>query len=147
MERCISSCVNGDADADERRQRAFAHALRELVRDDLRVMVFLLVGTIAVAVLEVDAEVLDRLAAELLADALPDRRGVDLRTMDRARKRERVDAVLFEDLHGLLASLRAVSLLKMRAAVDGMQAGSRRARRPSVKAQGFRGTTSGDSVA
>ena len=54
-----------DADADERRQGARGLGLRDLQGGPLRVAVLLGVGTIAVAVLEVDAEVLHRLPLEL----------------------------------------------------------------------------------
>ena len=43
--------------------------MRQLLRDDRGVMVFLGVGTIAVPILEVDAVVLDRFAPKLVDEA------------------------------------------------------------------------------
>ena len=63
-----------DADADERRQRSRRQPPR-LPRRPLRVAVFFGVGPDAVAVLEVDAEVFDRLARELFDDAGANRVG------------------------------------------------------------------------
>jgi hypothetical protein len=57
-----------DAYADMGRQRAGRLAPRDLLRYRHGVIVLLFVGTMAVAVLEVDAEVLDRLAAELVGN-------------------------------------------------------------------------------
>jgi hypothetical protein len=59
-----------DADAEERRQRALPHAPRHFARSGDRRRVLLGVRTRAEAVLEVDAEVFDRLAFELAADAI-----------------------------------------------------------------------------
>ena len=71
-----------DADADERRQRAVRQPRRDLVGRGLRVAVLFVVGAVAVAVLEVDAEVLDRLARQLVDDARVDAVG---EARDRAR--------------------------------------------------------------
>jgi hypothetical protein len=62
-----------DADADERRQRPGRHSLHHLERRRAGVAVLLLVGAVPVAVLEVDPEVLDRLALQLGANPLVDR--------------------------------------------------------------------------
>jgi hypothetical protein len=56
-------------DADELGQRAGLVRLRHLARGVRHVAVFIRVGPRAVAVLEVDAEVLDRLARQLVDDA------------------------------------------------------------------------------
>ena len=61
-----------DADADERRQRAGDHAGGDFLRCRLRVAIFLGVGPRAVAVLEIETEILDRFALELGEDALAD---------------------------------------------------------------------------
>ena len=61
-----------DADAAERRQRAGSHSLGQLLADGDGVEVLFLVGAVAVAVLEVDAVVLHRLALQLLAHACVD---------------------------------------------------------------------------
>ena len=64
-----------DADADEGRQRVLPETQRHLLGRRSGVGVFLGVGPVAVAVLEVDAEVLDRLVAQLLDDARVHRLG------------------------------------------------------------------------
>ena len=62
-----------DADADERRQHAgLSSAARHGLRGGDGVSVFFVVGPVAVAVLEVDAVVLDRLALELGEGPFPD---------------------------------------------------------------------------
>ena len=61
-----------DADADERRQRAGVEPRATSLRRRLRVAVLLGVRAVAVAVLEVDSEVLDRLAAQLLCNSRAD---------------------------------------------------------------------------
>src|SRR5207244_7559569 len=75
-----------DADADRGRQRPGREAGRDLASRRDGVAVFLGVGAIAVAVLEVDAEILDRLAPELLDDARVDE--VRERTRQKERARE-----------------------------------------------------------
>src|SRR6185312_5648239 len=75
-----------DADAEERRQGAEGEAARDLRAGGDRVVVLLVVGAIAVAVLEVDPEVLDRLAPELLDDALVHLVGEVRRDTDRLRE-------------------------------------------------------------
>jgi hypothetical protein len=64
-----------DADADERRQRGGLQAGGDLERGGARVAVFFGVRPRAVAVLEVDAEVFDRLAPQLLQHPGAHRRG------------------------------------------------------------------------
>ena len=77
------------------------------------VAVLLVVGAVAVAVLEVDAEVLDRLARA--ASRRRAARRLRVRSSgepDRARERDRVGAVLVEDAaRASSPSLRAVSAL------------------------------------
>ncbi len=53
-----------DAYADEGRQGALAHSTRHLFRGKFRVLVFFGVGTIPVAVFEVDAKIFDGLTLE-----------------------------------------------------------------------------------
>ena len=62
-----------DADADERRQRTRREAARHFRRARGGVAIFLGVGAVAVAVLEIEPEIFHRLAPQLLDDA-----GVDL---------------------------------------------------------------------
>src|SRR5262245_50668474 len=84
-------------------------------------MVFFLIGSVAVAVFEVDAKVFDRLARQFFGNALPDFLGMNIADADRARERERIRAVLFENAHRLLAELsRSVELEELRTAVDGV---------------------------
>ena len=91
-----------DADADERRQRAAASAAATPPAADARVSVLFGVRPDAVAVLEVDPEVLDRLAAQLGDDARADRLGEAGRVVrqpteaKRRPKRRRVRRILVE---------------------------------------------------
>jgi hypothetical protein len=70
-----------EPDADERRQGALATALLQGGAGGVGVRVLLLVGTDAVAVLEVDAEVLHRLVLQLGDDAL-----AEVRRLGRAQR-------------------------------------------------------------
>ena len=71
------------ADAEERRRRPGAHRGRQLQPDHRGVPVLLVVRPGAVAVLQVDPQVLDRLAPQLLAYGGPDRpHGVDVQPGD-----------------------------------------------------------------
>ena len=96
-----------DSYADERRERARGETFGELAPDRLCMRVFLVVRPRAVAVLEVDSVVLDRLPAELLGDALAHglrergglrRRRAHLVTgeLERAGERDRVGRVTIE---------------------------------------------------
>ncbi len=58
-----------DADADARRQCAGGETVGDCVRREPRKVILLCVGPRAEAVLEIDAEVLDRLALQLVDDA------------------------------------------------------------------------------
>ena len=64
-----------DPDADERRQRAGDHAGRDFPGRRLRVAIFLGVGPRAIAVLEIEAKILHRLAFQLREHARADRFG------------------------------------------------------------------------
>ncbi len=75
-----------DPDADRRRKRSRRQARRDLARRLRRVSVLFGVRAISVAVLEVDPEVLDGLAAQFLEDALGDFRG---EPSGQARRRRR----------------------------------------------------------
>src|SRR5262249_57633088 len=67
-----------DADADRRRQLTVAQSRGHFAGGDLREAVLFLIGPVAEAVLEIDAEVFDRLARELVdeppVDAVGERR-------------------------------------------------------------------------
>ena len=112
-----------DADPDEGRERALAHAARYLLGAGLGVSVLLGVGAVAVAVLEVDSVVLDRLALQLLDDARVHGAREGLRSLqsDRARERSGIGRVLIERAHRRGPELcRDVGGEQVRAAVDGM---------------------------
>ena len=69
--------------------------------------VLLGVHAIPVAVLEVDAKVLDRLASQLVDDAGPDRGGIDVRPQsDSAREVSRIRRVLVQRFEGQRSKLR-----------------------------------------
>ena len=113
-----------------------ARPRRRLVPPPVGVSVFLLVGPVAVAVLEVDAEVLDRLALQLFDDTRMERRGVGLRrhagraSRPMASARSRGVAAYSSRLRSARApSLGAESALQqVRAAVDGVDRLARRFR-------------------
>ena len=64
-----------EADADERRQRTFAEALGHFLGGKLRVLVFFRIGPISIAILEINAEILDRLALQFFQHAAVNRLG------------------------------------------------------------------------
>ena len=111
-----------DPDADERRERASAQSLRDFLRRSLRVAIFLCVGSVAVAVLEIDAEVFDRLASKLLYDTCPNRTR-KLRRLEAQGpcKRRGVWRILVEHTARSDAELSCrVRAEQMRAAVNGV---------------------------
>src|SRR5207244_10078699 len=108
-----------DADADERRERAVLHAGGDFARGGGGVAVLLVVGTVAVSVLEVDAEVFHRFAAKLLDDARVNRLRLRAIDADGGRERRAVRRVLLKRAQRELAQLlRRVGLEQLRAAVD-----------------------------
>ena len=122
-----------DTDAEERRQPLFTHAAGDLAGGGDRGGILLGVGAGAEAVLEVEAEVLDRLAFQLAADALVDRRrqpalGIRRREAHAARELGRAVAV---GVHGGAGDLaeprRRLGLEQLRPAVDGVDRLPRRA--------------------
>jgi hypothetical protein len=85
------------------------------------VAVLLRVGPVPVAVFEVDPEVLDRLPAELLDDALEDLRRGSRRQPERRAESGGVRRVLLERPQGERAQPRGrVGLEDLRASVDGV---------------------------
>src|SRR5262249_22848235 len=108
-----------DRVADWRRQRAIAQPGRHFVRRKLRVAVLFEVGPVAEPVLEIDPEVFDRLARQLVDDAQVDaigERGVET---DRAGERRRVGRGILQRFQRVGAELlRRVRLGEMRAAVE-----------------------------
>ena len=64
-----------EPDADKRRQRTFAESLGHFLGGKLRVLVLFRIGTISVAVLEINPEILDRLAPQFFQHAAVDRLG------------------------------------------------------------------------
>jgi len=93
----------------------------DLLRGGDGVAVLFVVGAVAVAVLEVDAEVLDRLAAQLLAHALEHLRRELAPNAQRFGKRRGVGRVGLERLHRDLAELvRRLCSEQVRSAVDGV---------------------------
>ena len=109
-----------DPDADRRRQRAGLRCPRRPRRPPLRVLVLLGVGAVAEAVLEVDPEILDRLARQLVDDARVDARArASASRPERRGERRRVGRVLLQRAQRDRAELlRRVGLEQMRAAVD-----------------------------
>ena len=108
-----------DADADERRQRAGDQARGGLLRGLRGVVVFLVVGAVAVTVLEVDAEVLDSLAVQLLAYALEHLRREVAADADRLAERVGIGRVGIERAQRELAELlRCLRGEQVRTAVD-----------------------------
>ncbi|EXI68770.1 MAG: hypothetical protein AW08_01082 [Candidatus Accumulibacter adjunctus] len=94
-----------DANADERREDVLAHPLGDLVRRGDGVTILLVVRPIAVAILEVDAVVLDGLRAQLLEHPVVDgerepRRLLDLAHLLRAAFQRARQAVDFERVAG-----------------------------------------------
>src|SRR4029079_12089817 len=87
-----------DADAGERRQSPCGQSRGHLAGRGLGVAVLLRIRAVAVAVLEVGAEILDGLAAELLADAGVDRGGEVLPQSDRSGEVRRSRGIVFERL-------------------------------------------------
>ena len=86
----------GEVEAMLDTYRAYQNTIHDdLLRGAGRVAVLLVVRAVAVAILEVDAEVLDRLALELLVHALPDDVCVDLRQPGRHALRDALDDVGF----------------------------------------------------
>ena len=73
-----------------------AQAGGDLVGGAPRVLVLLVVGPIAEAVLEVDPEILDRLARQLVDDARVDALGERRIETERRRQRRRVRRVLLQ---------------------------------------------------
>ena len=61
-----------NANSDERRQAAVAHALCDFERAGVRMLIFLGVGAIAVAILEIEPEIFNRFALQFLSDARVD---------------------------------------------------------------------------
>ena len=108
-----------DPDPDERRERAFREALGAFLARRPGVAVLLRVGTDAVAVLEIDAEVFHRLALQLLLDPAVDDLGDAGIDSDRLREGGGVRRVLRERLEGEVSELSGrVALEQVRAAVD-----------------------------
>ena len=110
-----------DADADEGGQAALGHRLRDLFRRAHRVRVFLRVGPVAVAVLEVDPEVLDRLALELGLHPRVDPEGQIPRQAQGVAQDVRIGRVLAQRPLGQLAELASgFGGEELRAAVEGV---------------------------
>ncbi len=111
-----------DPDADERRQHSRRVTGGDFLGYRLRVAVLFGVGPDAVAVFEVDAEVLDRLARELVDDPRADRSGepgLVGRKRERAGERTGVRRVLVENRARDRADLRRrISLEEVRAAIQ-----------------------------
>ena len=106
--------MNGGSDAGD-------HRGGDLLRGGGGVAVLFVVGAIAVAVFEVDAEVFDGFARELLADALVDLGGEVAANADRFGERRGIGRVAVERLQRELAELlRRLGREQMRAAVDGV---------------------------
>ena len=111
---------------------------RDFLGGRSRVAVLLGVGPVAVAVLEVDAEVLDRLAPQLVDDprahGLGKARPRPARRPSAAAKRARVGRVLVERRQREGAELRGgVGLEQMRAAVDACAQAADRRSRPDTR--------------
>ena len=117
-----------DPNADERRKQAFGHRARRLLGRAHRRRVLFGVGTRAEPILEVDAEILDRLAFELLLHALVDDRDQPFAVRPRGKReadglrevgrvssvsRHRATRAFAEARHRLRAK-------QLRAAVDGV---------------------------
>ncbi len=110
-----------DADADRGRQCPGRETRRDLARRGDGVAVFLGVGAIAVAVLEVDAEVFDRLPPELLDDARIDHVGERARQAEYAREGLRTRGELGERVERERSQPGGgVGVKKVRAPVDRM---------------------------
>ena len=108
-----------DPDADRWRQRAVLHAGSHLGGGALRVLVLLAIGSIAEAVLEVDPQILDRLARQLFDDARVDPRRRGGIEAECRPERRRIGSVFLERAQRDAAQLlRRVGLEQMRAAVD-----------------------------
>ena len=107
-----------DAHPDEPWQARRSMALRHLSRGGRHVAILFGIGPRAVAVLEIDAEVLDRLARQLLHDARVDRRR-ERPQAQRHIQSARVRGVLGERAASHLAQLRrGVGAEQVAAAVD-----------------------------
>ena len=111
-----------DPDADPRRQRAAASAFATSSAADCAKPILFLVGPVAEAILEIDAEVLDRLARELVDDAQVDAIGQAGDPGPSApASAAGVGRVLLQRAQRQRAELlRGVGLEQVRAAVDGV---------------------------